>query len=321
MTIVDRTVRPYSSLARSEIGVPPPGFRLPDDTKIGRVVLQIADLDRSVGFYRDVIGFHLIDRIDDASHRSASLGIHPADLPGPHQSTPDVLLELREKPGAQPVPRRGRLGIYHFAVLLPSRGDLGRFLRRATQLGVHVGAADHFYSEATYLVDPDGITVEVYRDRPITDWVIDASGEVVGTTEPFDFAGVSAAGGSDQYAGLPVGTRIGHMHFFVGDLAQGEAFYHAALGFSKVNWSFPGALFVSAGGYHHHVGLNTWAAGAPVATDADARLLIWDLRLPDRAGVEAAADALRRGGVSVTASDGGYLAADPWGTVVHLRRD
>jgi catechol 2,3-dioxygenase len=109
------------------------------------------------------------------------------------------------------------------------------------------------------------------------------------------------------------------MHFFVGDLARAESFYHQALGFDKVNWSFPGALFVSAGGYHHHVGLNTWAAGSPPATEEDARLLTWELRLPDRPSLDGVVAAMRRAGASVTPSGDGYLAADPWGIVVWLR--
>jgi len=135
--------------------------RLPAEAHVGTVALQIADLERSLGFYETVLGFRVIDRKATAGAPGALLG-----APGSDQ----VLLELREKPSVRPVPRRGRLGIYHFAVLLPTRPDLGRFLRHATALGVHVGAADHAFSEATYLVDPDGITVEVYRDRPRDEW-------------------------------------------------------------------------------------------------------------------------------------------------------
>jgi len=318
MTTVDTALVSYHSLAPDRIGVRPPEFHLPADTRIGRVTLQVADLARSLAFYEDIIGFHVLRRSEQAGRRTAFLGAQGAER---------ILLELQEKPSARPVPTGGRLGIYHFAVLLPTRGDLGRFLRHATQHGVHVGAADHLYSEATYLVDPDGITIEVYRDRASSEWLVTSDGEVVTASEPFDYEGVLREGGAESYEGLPVGTTIGHMHFYVGDLARAEAFYHTALGFAKMSWSFPGAapawrhrmLFVSAGAYHHHVGLNTWAAGSPVATDADAKLVTWELLVPDQATAEAAAESLRRAGADVTSTKDGYLARDPWGITVGVR--
>jgi catechol 2,3-dioxygenase len=292
-------------------GIGAPAFRLPAETRIGTVALQVADLDRSLGFYEKVLGFRLIAREDAPGGRSARLG-----APGDER----VLLELREKPGVRSVPRRGRLGIYHFAVLLPTRQDLGRFLQHATALGVHIGSSDHLVSEALYLVDPDGITVEVYRDRPRGEWTYQ-DGEVVAGILPLDSEDLVAAASDQPWRGLPAGTTIGHMHFYVGEIPQAEGFYHAALGFDKVVWSMPGMLFVSAGGYHHHVGLNTWAAGSPVATDEDARLLWWELVLPDRMTVEAAAESLRHAGYGVTASDGALLARDPWGITLRLRAD
>jgi catechol 2,3-dioxygenase len=290
-------------------GIGTPGFRLPAEVRIGAVALQVADLDRSLGFYEKVLGFRLIAREDTPGGRSARLGAQEGER---------VLLELREKPGVRSVPRRGRLGIYHFAVLLPTRQDLARFLRHATALGVHIGSSDHLVSEALYLVDPDGITVEVYRDRPRGEWTYQ-NGEVVAGILPLDVEDLLAAAGDQPRRGLPAGTTIGHMHFYVGEIPPAEAFYHTALGFDKIAWSMPGMLFVSAGGYHHHVGLNTWAAGSPVATDDDARLLFWELVLPDRPTTEAAAESLRRAGFGVTASDGAFLARDPWGISVRLR--
>lgn len=287
----------------------PSGFRLPATTTIGRVTLQVADLDRSLAFYEDIIGFQRTERGTRGGRPHALLG---ADAGG------DVLLELREQQGARPVPRRGRLGIYHFAVLLPTRSDLGRFLTHAMAQGIHVGLADHAVSEASYLVDPDGVTIEVYRDRPPSEWTVTPEGEVVVTIDPLKTAEVIGAAGTRAYDGLPAGTTIGHMHFFVGDLASAETFYHDGLGFDKAAWSIPGALFVSAGGYHHHVGLNTWAAGAPVATDDDARLLEWELILPDRQAVETARESLRLAGADV-ATEGDAAARDPWGNRVRLR--
>jgi len=286
----------------------PEAALLPAGTRVGTVALQIADLERSLGFYETVLGFRVLDRQATAGARSARLGARGSDR---------VLLELHEKRGVRPVPRRGRLGIYHFAVLLPSRADLGRFLRHATRLGVHVGAADHAFSEATYLVDPDGITVEVYRDRPRGEWP-GKDGELPAVSDPLDADGLLATAGADAWEGLPAGTTIGHMHFYVGDIPAAEAFYHAALGFDKTIWTLPGALFVSAGGYHHHVGLNTWAAGSPVATDDDAKLLFWELVLPDSPTVQTAAGRLDVAGYRVTGGDGALSADDPWGITVRL---
>ena len=290
-------------------GIGAPGFRLPAEVRIGAVALQVADLDRSLGFYEKILGFRLIAREDTPGGRSARLGA---------QGDEGVLLELREKPGVRSVPRRGRLGIYHFAVLLPTRQDLARFLRHATALCVHIGSSDHLVSEALYLVDPDGISVEVYSDRPRGEWT-DQNGEVVAGILPLDREALLVAAGDQPWHRLPEGTTIGHMHFYVGEIPPAEAFYHTALGFDKIAWSTPGMLFVSAGGYHHHVGLNTWAAGSPVATDDDARLLFWELVLPDRPTTEAAAESLRHAGFGVTASDGVFLARDPWGISVRLR--
>lgn len=290
-------------------GIDAPAFRLPGEIRLGAVALQVAELGRSLDFYGRVLGLRVIARNDTPGGRAARLG-----APGDEA----VLLELREKPGVRSVPRRGRLGIYHFAVLLPTRQDLGRFLRHATALGTHIGSSEHLVSEALYLVDPDGITVEVYRDRPRDEWLY-RDGEMVAGILPLDSEGVLAAAGDQPWRGPPAGTTMGHVHFYVGDLPSAEAFYHAALGFDKTAWSLPGLLFLSAGGYHHHVGLNTWAAGSPAATEDDARLLFWELRLPDRPTAEAAAASLRRAGYDVTAADGAFLARDPWGITVRLR--
>jgi catechol 2,3-dioxygenase len=291
--------------ATQRLGTPAPGFRLPDDIEIGRVRLQVADLGRSLEFYQEVIGFRAIAR----EPGRVTLGAQGSDA---------VLLELVEKPGVRPVPRRGLLGIYHFAVLLPDRAALGRFVRHVAALGVHVGASDHGISEATYLVDPDGITIEVYRDRARSEWPVQ-DGEIWAGNLPLDFPGLAREGTDLPWTGLPAGTTLGHVHFYVGDLARAEAFYHRGLGFDVMIRNLPGALFVAAGGYHHHVGLNTWAQGSPVATDDDARLVDWELVLPDGAGVAAAAESLRAGGIQVEADPAGFVARDPWGITVRVR--
>ena len=119
-------------------------------------------------------------------------------------------------------------------------------------------------------------------------------------------------------SGAPRGTKMGHVHFHVGDIAQAERFYHAGLGLDKIVWNYPGALFLSAGGYHHHVGTNTWAAGSPSATDNDARLLDWELVLPDEKSVAGAASSLENAGFSAERTNGAVLVSDPWGIRVRL---
>jgi catechol 2,3-dioxygenase len=281
--------------------VAPPAFRLPAETRLGAVRLQVADLARSIAYYERVIGLHPLAR----TATTATLGA--GDDPTP-------LIELRERAGATPVPRRGRLGLYHFALLLPDRAALGRFLAHVGAIGEHVGMADHLVSEAVYLTDPDGLGIEVYADRPRSAWATRGTVLQMGT-EPLDVPGLLRAGRGDPWTGAPAGTRVGHVHLFVGDLDTASALYHAALGLDRVVLgAIPGALFLSAGGYHHHLGTNTWAASAPPAAEDDARLLEWTVIVPSRADLDAVTRSLKAAGYTVT--DG--VVADPWGTRVRI---
>jgi len=286
-------------------GVAAPRFRLPPATRIGVVRLQVADIARSLAYYERVLGFRVVRRDESG----AALGTAGDDSP---------IIELRERPGARPHPRRGQLGLFHFAILLPDRPSLGRFVRHLSDIGAYAGMSDHLVSEALYLTDPDGLGIEVYADRPRGEWRYDGR-ELQMATIPLNVQELVAAGGTEPWTGMPNGTRIGHVHLHVGDLNEAAAFYHEALGFDKVAWSYPGALFLSAGGYHHHLGTNTWAAGAPAATDEDARLVEWELVMPDAASVSAAGASVEASGGSVErAVDGSMLARDPWGTAVRL---
>jgi catechol 2,3-dioxygenase len=229
-----------------------------------------------------------------------------------------VLVELRERTGAKPVPPRGLLGLYHFAILLPDRPALGRFVRHISTLGISAGTADHAVSESIYVTDPDGLGIEVYADRPRDMWRIDGP-ELFMTVEPLDIRGLIRDAAGMAWAGIPAGTVIGHVHLYVGALDEAAAFYHSAVGFDKTAWSFPGALFLAAGGYHHHLGTNTWAAGSPAATDADARLLEWELILPHAEAVEHAARNIADVGYRLAIEDSDRIAIDPWGTPLRLR--
>src|SRR5262245_25020132 len=137
-------------------------------------------------------------------------------------------------------------------------------------------------------------------------------------TEPLDLRALVRVGEGEPWAGMPAGTTIGHVHFHVATLSEAEAFYHSVLGFDKVVWSYPGALFFSVGGYHHHVGTNTWAAGAPVATAQDARLIEWELRLPDSDDIASAAASAARAGYEIHQAGGDRLITGPSGITVRL---
>jgi catechol 2,3-dioxygenase len=285
-------------------GIAPSGYRLPDAAHIGRVRLQVASLDRSIAYYETVIGMRVIDR----DHGLARLGPHDDDT---------VLIELHEKPGVKAVARRGHIGLYHFAILLPDRAALGRFVAHLARIGAYAGMSDHFVSEAVYLQDPDGLGIEVYADRPRTAWTFQDR-QVTMTTIPLDVANLVASANDEPWTGMPRGTVIGHVHLHVRDIDAAEAFYHASLGFDKVVWNYPGALFLSAGGYHHHLGTNTWAAGAPLSTGDDARLLEWELVVPSSGDVDAVAASLAAGGHAVARDGRDAIVHDPWGTQLRV---
>lgn len=222
---------------------------LPADAHIGSVSLTVSDLDRSVSFYRDVLGFE-----ESRAGRHAVLSA----AGGP------VLIELHERRDSVPRPRRST-GLFHFAILVPSRAALGRSLRRlADRQWPLSGVADHLVSEALYLSDPDGLGIEVYRDRPRETWRT-ANGELAMTTDPLDVQGVANEAGADApWQGLEAATVIGHVHLHVSHLEDGEAVFCGDVGFEPSVRGYPGALFAAAGGYHHHLGMNTWmGAGAP----------------------------------------------------------
>jgi catechol 2,3-dioxygenase len=285
-------------------GARAPGYRLPDATHVGRVRLQIADLDRSIAYYETVVGFRVISRANGV----AKLGPHGPD---------NVLLELHEKAGVRTVARRGQIGLYHFAILLPDRASLGRFVAHLAEIGEYAGMSDHLVSEAVYLTDPDGLGIEVYADRPRASWRLSGD-QLAMASDPLNVPDVIAAAGGRKWDGMPPGTVIGHVHLYVRDLDQVSAFYHNGLGLDKLVWAYPGALFLSAGGYHHHLGTNTWAAGAPLATPDDARLVEWEVVVPTASDVSEAAKSLQTAGFDVTLEGATASARDPWGIQLRL---
>ncbi|MEA2765748.1 MAG: catechol 2,3-dioxygenase [Gemmatimonadaceae bacterium] len=285
-------------------GIRPKGYRLPESTRIGRVRLQVADLGRSLVFYENVLGMRVIKRTADA----VSLGPHGEDR---------EIIHLHQLSSARPVPRRGLLGLYHFAILLPDRASLGRFVEHLAETGIYAGMSDHLVSEAVYLTDPDGLGIEVYADRPRDAWRYDER-QLQMATNQLDVDDLVASAGGEPWTGMPPGTVLGHVHLYVDDIGKAEAFYHDALGFDKVVWSYPGALFMSAGGYHHHLGTNTWAKGAPPATNADARLLEWEILVPTQKNADEAAKNVTAAGYKAKPDNGDWILTDPWGTSLRL---
>src|SRR5688500_1020051 len=278
---------------------------LPSNTAVGRVALQVAVLARATGFYETVLGFRVLHRDDSR----AVLG----------ESGGQPLLELHA--GAASPARPGTLGLYHFAVLLPDRAALGRLIRHLSDGGIRIGASDHLVSEAIYLKDLDGLGIEVYADRPRADWRMRGD-ELAMASDPLDIDSLLAAAGSARWDVLPAATTIGHVHLHVGELRSARAFYHTQLGLDIMVESYPGALFLSAGGYHHHLGVNTWAG--PQATPPSptaARLLHWELVVPGAAHARAAALRLAEAGNNVAELEAAAVweAHDPWRTAVRIR--
>jgi len=275
------------------------------ETQVGVITLTVSDLQRSIAFYTKTLGFAMLQQAGP----DVILGI---------AGTP--LLLLHELSGARPWPTDAVTGLYHFAILLPTRADLGRWLRHYLTLGYPLpGQGDHLVSEALYLRDPDDHGIEVYRDRPRAEWRWN-NGQVQMAADPVDIRGLleEAAKSGEPWAGLPAGTTIGHIHLQVGDIALAEAFYHGVLGFDVVA-QLPMALFVSAGGYHHHVGMNTWhSRGAAPAPEDTANLRFFTLALPTEEARAAVVARLAAAGISSQAVDDLIVVRDPWQNTILL---
>ena len=237
---------------------------------LGAVHLTVSDLDRSVAFYQDALGLRVQRRAD----ATAALG-----------AGGDELVVLHEEPGARPAGRHA--GLYHYALLFPSREELARAVQRLAVTGTRIsGASDHGVSEAIYLPDPDGNGIELYADRARVDWPPAAPGERVGMfTRALDLGGLlETVAGAEPVPHAAEGLRVGHMHLHVGDLDAARAFYVDTLGF-EVMASMPSALFLAVGGYHHHLGANTWRGeGVGPPPPGTVGLREWTIVLPPGAG-------------------------------------
>jgi len=276
---------------------------LPDTLTLGAAALAVSDLDRSLDFYTNALGMTELARDGD----TITVGTEKAPL-----------LYLIGQAGAKQQPPRST-GLYHVAILLPTRVDLGHALIKIDRSGwPFQGFGDHFVSEASYLADPDGNGLEIYRDRPRDTWTFNGDMINMGTAE-LDVRGIVGEVANPQAAWkMPPETVIGHMHLRVGDVSMGESFYHSLLGLD-VMVKIPSAYFFSAGGYHHHLGTNQWqsrGAGAPPADSVGLRW--WTVTLPDSAAVSEVEGRMRAANIALTPVTGGFEANDPWGTAVRV---
>ncbi|HEX3693269.1 MAG TPA: VOC family protein [Solirubrobacteraceae bacterium] len=287
------------------LGAPAAGT-LPAATRMGSVHLTVADLERSLAYYEHSIGLRVHRRDGD----TAALGAGAEDL-----------LVLVERSGARPA--SGYCGLYHFALLLPERTDLACWLAHGARERVPlVGLSDHFVSEAIYLSDPDGHGIEIYWDRPRETW----EGKVAQrmTTLPLDTASLLGELPDPErsvFHGLPVATSMGHVHLCVADVQATIAFYRDQLGFALMAALDSHAAFLSAGGYHHHLGANTWeSAGAGQPPTGSTSLRYATVLLPSRVELEALLERLSAAGVKYTSEPalGGSLVRDPSGNSLLL---
>jgi catechol 2,3-dioxygenase len=274
------------------------------ETTVGPVHLTVADLDRSLKYYREAVGLDVLEQADDR----AALGAGERKLLG-----------LVEALGAEPA--YGYTGLYHFALLLPERIDLARWLSHAGRDSVPlIGLSDHFVSEAIYLSDPDGHGIEIYRDRPREVW----EGQVFErmTTFPLDVGSVLAElpePEAEPFERLPEGTVMGHVHLKVASIPDTVAFYRDVLGFGLMAQLGEQAAFLAAGGYHHHIGANTWeSAGAAPPPPGTAALRHATIVLPDAAERDRLLGRLEAAGNAAEETADGPRVRDPSGNAVVL---
>lgn len=280
------------------------GFHSKPNTHIGQVRLKIENLDRSLKYYQEVIGFGILDR----SETTASL---TAD-------GKTSILKIEQPENVQPKQPR-TTGMYHFALLLPTKKDLADFVIHLSERNVQIGAADHLVSEALYIKDPDGNEIEIYVDRDPKVW--DWNGEEVAmTTDPLNFeALITHRVQGEKWQGLPKETIMGHVHLHVAELEKTQVFYVKGLGFDVVNRFGSQALFLSTANYHHHIGLNTWnGVGAPKPADNSVGMKSFELVYNDETAVKTTIANLEKIGAIVVEENGRMFTYDPSGIRIEL---
>lgn len=286
-----------------ETSPPPVAPRLPDTLRLGAAHLTVADLGRAVAWYERSLGL----RLHGGQPGTAELG---------DGSEPVVV--LHEDPQAR---RAGRhAGLFHYALLYPTREELARAAVRLVQTGTAIeGASDHRTHEAIYLSDADGNGIELARDRRRDQWPAGLGYDR--GPGPLDFAGLlDTVAGERPTDVVGEGLRMGHLHLHVGDIDRALGFYRDLLGF-ELQAHLGTAAFLSAGGYHHHLGINVWAGegvGGPPPHTAGLRR--WTVQLPDDAEVARLRERVEHAGEATDPLDGGFEVRDPWGTALAVVR-
>jgi catechol 2,3-dioxygenase len=272
-------------------------YKIPPETCLAGLALNVGDLERSIDFYRDVIGLEVIQSQAEA----AGLGVDGRELLSLHRVE-------------NPVTARRTTGLYHFAILTPDRVALAHSLKRLVETQWPLdGAADHLVSEALYLSDPEGNGIEIYRDRPRSEWPL-INGELRMENARLDLGRLleEISEDSNPWQGLRPETIIGHIHLRVADIPQAEAFYCDILGFELMQRYGSSASFVAAGDYHHHIGFNTWeSAGATPPPPEATGLRYYNIRLPRWSEIELLVERLRAAGKEVELDGGEAWTQDP----------
>ncbi|NOU95646.1 glyoxalase [Paenibacillus sp. LMG 31456] len=280
-------------------------FHREPNTYVEQVNLKVRNLERALKFYQEVIGFKVLEQ----TKKTANLTTDGKT----------VLLSIEQQDNV--VPMLGKTtGLYHFALLLPTRSDLARIVQHFTDIGLRFGSSDHLVSEALYLSDPDGNGIEIYRDRAPLEWEWN-NGEVEMAVDPLNFRDLLSDVNQQQaWNGLPAGTVMGHIHLHVSELRKTEDFYTKGLGFEVVNRYGTQALFISTGKYHHHIGLNTWnGVGAPTPPENSIGLKSFALIYPNETVRDHVLANLKNIGASVTEENGAFATADPSGNRILLK--
>ena len=271
---------------------------------VGEVNINVTNLEKSLTYYRDFMGFKVLEKRENKVVLTAD------------GKTPLLTLVQPENVS----PKEGRTtGLYHYAILLPSRADLAAFLKHIIQASggqMRLGAADHYVSEALYFDDPDGNGIEIAHDRDSAEW--NWTGNHVSMATVGLGGDDLLAEAKEEWTGMPADTLIGHIHLHVSDLEKTREFYVNGLGFDVVT-EFPGALFTSHNGYHHHIGLNVWnGVGAPKPADNSVGLNWFTLQFPDETARNEAKEKLEKVGATVKSVNDYYVVEDPSGITIHL---
>jgi catechol 2,3-dioxygenase len=278
--------------------------RLPDSFQFGPAALRVSDAGRALDFYVNKVGLSLRSRTE----ASAMLGTHQEDI-----------LRLDIKPGITPRNYK-ETGLYHVAILVPDRPSLGAAIARLAASNVRLGAADHLVSEAIYIWDPDNNGIEIYRDRPRSEWTWHGD-QVQMANRPLDFEGLLAEPAVETLTRQPMknGTRVGHIHLEVDDLANARKFYGEIAGFAPTA-TLPGAQFLAAGGYHHHLGTNIWESrNGPSPSPDTAGLSLMTFEMPDDVSMQALKARLEASGTETKNRETGFDFLDPWLTPVSVK--